>query len=96
MVEGLAFRRDGNPVVNAPAPLPGNIDEYPFINYEAFPMDRYSISYLAAPMYEKVISGIRFRTTRDCPYACPFCIIQPSEARGYDRRSFQMSAAARR
>ncbi len=42
-------------------------------------------------MYEKVIPGIRFRSTRDCPYACPFCIIQPSEARGYDRRSFQMS-----
>ena len=54
-------------------------------------MDRYSISYLAAPMYEKVISGIRFRTTRDCPYACPFCIIQPSVERGYDRRSFQMT-----
>ena len=90
-VEGLAFRKDDNIVVNLPAPLPGNIDEYPFIHYDAFPMDRYSISYLAAPMYEKVISGIRFRSTRDCPYACPFCIIQPSEARGYDRRSFQMS-----
>lgn len=90
-VEGLAFRRSGQIVVNPPAPLPGDIDEYPFIHYEAFPMDRYSISYLAAPMYEKVISGIRFRTTRDCPYACPFCIIQPSAARGYDRRSFQMS-----
>src|SRR5262249_3627841 len=88
-VPGLAFRKDGQPIVNPAAPLPGNLDEYPFMHYEAFPMDRYSISYLAAPMYEKVISGIRFRSTRDCPYACPFCIIQPSEVRGYDRRSFQ-------
>jgi radical SAM superfamily enzyme YgiQ (UPF0313 family) len=92
-VAGLAFRRDEKVIVNESAPLPGSLDEYPFMHYEAFPMERYSISYLAAPMYEKVISGIRFRSTRDCPYACPFCIIQPSEARGYDRRSFQMSPA---
>lgn len=90
-VGGLAFRKGGKIIVNPAAALPGNLDEYPFMYYEAFPMDRYSISYLAAPMYEKVIPGIRFRSTRDCPYACPFCIIQPSEARGYDRRSFQMS-----
>ncbi|PWT92876.1 MAG: hypothetical protein C5B54_02815 [Acidobacteria bacterium] len=90
-VNGLVFRKDGNVQVNPPASLPDNLDEYPYMHYEAFPMDRYSISYLAAPMYEKVIPGIRFRSTRDCPYACPFCIIQPSEARGYDRRSFQMT-----
>jgi radical SAM superfamily enzyme YgiQ (UPF0313 family) len=90
-VQGLAFRKNGQIVVNPPAALPSSISQYPFMNYDIFPMDRYSISYLAAPMYEKVIPGIRFRSTRDCPYACPFCIIQPSEARGYDRRSFQMS-----
>lgn len=92
-VGGLAYRKDGQIFVNSAAPLPDSLEEYPFMHYEAFPMDRYSISYLAAPMYEKVISGIRFRSTRDCPYACPFCIIQPSEVRGYDRRSFQMSPA---
>ena len=90
-VNGLAFRKDGKIVVNPPAALPEDLNEYPFMNYDAFPMDKYSISYLAAPMYEKVIPGIRFRSTRDCPYACPFCIIQPSEVRGYDRRSFQMT-----
>lgn len=91
-VPGLAFRgSDGAAVVNPPAPVPEDLDGYPYMNYEAFPMDRYSISYLAAPMYEKVIPGIRFRTTRDCPYGCPFCIIQPSEIRGYGRRSLQMS-----
>ena len=36
-VEGLAFRRDGSIVVNAAAPLPGDLDEYPFIHYDAFP-----------------------------------------------------------
>ena len=91
-VHGLAFRKDGQIIVNPPAALPEDLNEYPFMHYDAFPMDRYSISYLAAPMYEKVIPGIRFRSTRDCPYACPFCIIQPSEVRGYDRRSFQMTA----
>jgi radical SAM superfamily enzyme YgiQ (UPF0313 family) len=90
-VAGLAFRNGDDIYTNVPAALPANLDDYPFMHYEAFPMDRYSISYLAAPMYEKVISGIRFRSTRDCPYACPFCIIQPSEVRGYDRRSFQMN-----
>lgn len=90
-IAGLAFRQNGQVVLNEPAALPANLDEYPYMGYDAFPMDRYSISYLAAPMYEKVIPGIRFRSTRDCPYACPFCIIQPSDVRGYDRRSFQMS-----
>jgi anaerobic magnesium-protoporphyrin IX monomethyl ester cyclase len=91
-IPGLAYRKNGSPSLNPAAALPpNNLDGYPYMHYDAFPMDRYSISYLAAPMYEKVVPGIRFRSTRDCPYACPFCIIQPSEVRGYDRRSFQMS-----
>jgi len=42
-------------------------------------------------MHEKVIPGIRMRTTRDCPYGCPFCIIGSTPLRGYDKKWKLMS-----
>ncbi len=85
-VAGLAFRRNGSIMTTAaPTPL-ADLNSLPFQAYDMLPMDRYSISYLAAPRYEKVVPGIRMRTTRDCPYLCPFCIIGTSLYRGYDRR----------
>ena len=89
---GIAFRdADGKIVATDAASTMSSLDELPFMAYDLFPMDRYSIGYLDLPFHEKLVPGIRIRTTRDCPYGCPFCIIGSSKWRGYDRKWKAMS-----
>ena len=91
-VKGIAFRdADGKIVATDPAIIMSSLDRLPFMAYDLFPMDRYSIGYLDLPFHEKLVPGIRIRTTRDCPYACPFCIIGSSKWRGYNRKWKAMS-----
>ncbi len=91
-IKGIAFRdANGKIVATDSAKIMNSLDELPFMAYELFPMDRYSIGYLDLPFHEKLVPGIRMRTTRDCPYACPFCIIGSSKWRGYDRKWKAMS-----
>jgi len=91
-VKGIAFRdSDGKIVATDPVDITNSLDKLPFMAYDLFPMDRYSIGYLDLPFHEKLVPGIRIRTTRDCPYGCPFCIIGSSKWRGYDRKWKAMS-----
>lgn len=83
-VAGLAYRKDGGCVPTEAAKPLNDLNTLPFQAYDLLPMKRYTMSYLAAPRYEKIVPGIRMRTTRDCPYLCPFCIIGTSVYRGYD------------
>lgn len=86
-VPSIAWRGEGGlAVVNPDPPLAKTLDELPFMAYDLLPMERYTISYLDGPMHEHEVPGIRLRTTKDCPYACPFCIIGSGPGRGYDRR----------
>ncbi len=90
-VAGIAYR-DGEVVRSTPqAPPLDNLDSLPFMAYDLLPMERYTISYLAAPRYEVKIPGIMLRTTRDCPYQCAFCVIGSSPWRGYDHHWRGMS-----
>lgn len=94
-VGSIAYREEGKSVVTPDRPPDEGLDRLPFMAYDLLPMDRYTISYLDGPMHEHVIPGIRIRTTRDCPYACPFCIIGTGPGRGYDRRmKFQAAGRA--
>jgi len=90
-VRGIAYR-DGDKIrINPESSLITDMDSIPFMAYDLFPMEKYSISMIDAPLHEKVIPGICIRTTRDCPYGCPFCIIGSSPARGYDGKWRSMS-----
>ena len=91
----IAYREGGRVAVTPDRPLDKKLDHLPFMAYELLPMDRYTISYLDGPMHEHAIPGIRIRTTKDCPYACPFCIIGSGPGRGYDKRmKFQEAGRA--
>ncbi len=91
-VPGLAYRNEkGLPATTGdPRPLE-DLDRIPFMAYDLFPMERYTVGLLDAMMHEPRAPGICLRTTRDCPFACAFCIIGSSIYRGYDRRWRAMS-----
>jgi anaerobic magnesium-protoporphyrin IX monomethyl ester cyclase len=90
-INGIAYRKNGAPAATEPEMNFADLEKLPYMAYELFPMKKYTMSYFAAPMYERIIPGIRLRTTRDCPYGCPFCIIGTSIWRGYDRIWKKMS-----
>lgn len=90
-VKGLAYRDGGEIGTTEPAKPTTDLTALPFQAYDLLPMSRYTMSYLAAPRYEKIVPGVRMRTTRDCPYLCPFCIIGTSLYRGYDLKWRAMS-----
>jgi len=90
-VKGISYRSDMGIKNNGAADIMTDLDSLPFMAYDMLPMEKYSISFMDAPLHEKVLPGVRLRTTRDCPYGCPFCIIGSSDLRGYDRKWKKMS-----
>ncbi len=66
-IKGLAWRRDGEIVVNEGRPLIPNLDELPLPAHEQLPVHRYRIPMLRGP-YTFVV------TSRGCPAGCRFCI----------------------
>ncbi len=90
-IKGLAFRENGEIKLTEAANPIDNLDQLPFMNYSQFDVESYSVPIQVAPFYEKNFKGIRMRTTRDCPYGCPFCIIGSSIWRGYNKKWRAMS-----
>ena len=90
-VAGVAYRSGADVTVTELGESMRDLDALPFMAYDLLDPQNYTIGYLDAPMHEKIVPGIRMRTTRDCPYKCPFCIIGSSPARGYDGRWRAMS-----
>lgn len=66
-VQGLAWRRDGQIVVNADRPFIPNLDDLPLPMHHLLPLDKYRIPMLKGP-YTFVV------TSRGCPGGCRFCI----------------------
>jgi len=66
-VLGLAYRRNGEIVVNPDRPLVQNLDDLPLPLHHLLPLDKYRIPMVRGP-YAFVV------TSRGCPGACRFCI----------------------
>jgi radical SAM superfamily enzyme YgiQ (UPF0313 family) len=66
-VQGLAWRRDGQIVINADRPFIPNLDNLPLPMHHLLPLDKYRIPMLNGP-YAFVV------TSRGCPAGCRFCI----------------------
>lgn len=79
-VRGMAWRRDGEIVLNAPRPLIQNLDELPMPAYDLFPMDKYC-GYSVIPNYNEAV------TSRGCEGACHFCyewwLVDPRNPRDF-------------
>jgi anaerobic magnesium-protoporphyrin IX monomethyl ester cyclase len=66
-VQGLAWRRDGQIVVNADRPFIPSLDDLPLPMHHLLPLDKYRIPMLKGP-YTFIV------TSRGCPGGCRFCI----------------------
>lgn len=66
-IKGLAWRKNGEIVINADRPLISNLDDLPLPMHHLLPLDRYRAPMIKGP-YAFVV------TSRGCPAACCFCI----------------------
>ena len=74
-VAGIAFRRNGNVVVNPKQELISDLDSLPMPARHLFPMDKYTSLYST------------MGTSRGCPFACSFCSNNTALGRKYRFRS---------
>ena len=70
-IPGVAFKRGGAVVLNAPRPLIEDIDALPFPAWHLFPPDRYPFSPQGTMAKGYPLAAIT--TSRGCPFNCGFC-----------------------
>ncbi len=80
-IEGLAFRKDGNIVVNANPQLVKDLDSLPYADWDSLPMDKYWDSLTVSKKYGMLIA------TRGCPYSCTFCAASVTQGYAIRKRS---------
>lgn len=68
-IDGIAYRREGQIVINSPRKPIMNIDELPFPAYELIDMHYY----LEAARHIEGASFAPLLVSRGCPYKCRFC-----------------------
>ena len=77
-VEGITFRKNGQPIQNQTRPYIQNLDELPYPAYKHFPLDKYR---LFGKLFFPVI------TSRGCPFQCSFCTTSRTLGKQYRARS---------
>jgi len=77
-VEGITFRKNGQPIQNQTRPYIQNLDELPYPAYKHFPLDKYR---LFGKLFFFVI------TSRGCPFQCSFCTTSRILGKQYRARS---------
>jgi len=60
-IKGLSFRKKNGEVVNNPARISGNINEFPMLDYDLY------------DNYFRKKTAVQYMTSRGCPFDCRFC-----------------------
>jgi len=77
-IKGLIWRQKEEIIENEDRELIKNLDNLPFPDYYAFPIERYSCF---------LIKALPLMTSRGCPYGCNYCSVRLSMGRGFRPRS---------
>lgn len=85
---GIAYRVNGQLVVNEPRPPIENLDELPLPARDLIDMDRYLDTWRESSGY----SSLTISTTRGCPYGCDWCR-DAVHGQGFRQRSPESVAA---
>jgi anaerobic magnesium-protoporphyrin IX monomethyl ester cyclase len=85
-IKGIAYRQDGNVIVNPPRPFIENLDELPYPAYHLVDKEQYlsnkKIGYRS--FQDRAISMI---TSRGCPFNCCFCAVHLHMGQGFRAHS---------
>ena len=85
-IKGIAYRQDGEIIVNARRPFLVNLDELPYPAYDLVDMEQYlspsKIGYRS--FQDRAISMI---TSRGCPFNCCFCAVHLHMGQGFRAHS---------
>ena len=85
-IKGIAYRKNGNILVNPPRPFLENLDELPYPAYHLVDMEKYlgpkKIGYRS--FQDRAISMI---TSRGCPFNCCFCAVHLHMGQGFRAHS---------
>ena len=85
-IKGIAYRQDGNVVVNQPRPFIENLDDLPYPAYHLVDMEQYlsnkKIGYRS--FQDRALSMI---TSRGCPFNCCFCAVHLHMGQGFRAHS---------
>ncbi|MDY6825323.1 MAG: cobalamin-dependent protein, partial [Thermodesulfobacteriota bacterium] len=72
-IDGLAFRKDGSPVVNPRRNWIKDLDAIPFPARDLLPMERYFAAKVPMGLHWRKIRNTPIVSSRGCPHRCPFC-----------------------
>ena len=72
-VPGLFWRKDGNVVVNPPAPLVDDLDSIPFPAHDLYKIEKYTNLQPLTDGLDKHARSYTIITSRGCPYHCTYC-----------------------
>ncbi len=72
-VPGLFWRKDGNVVVNPPAPLVEDLDSIPFPAHDLYKIEKYTNLQPLTDGLDKHARSYTIITSRGCPYHCTYC-----------------------
>ena len=85
-IQGIAYRQNGEVIVNPPRPFIENLDELPYPAYDLVDMEQYlepkKIGYRS--FQDRAISMI---TSRGCPFNCCFCAVHLHMGQGFRAHS---------
>jgi anaerobic magnesium-protoporphyrin IX monomethyl ester cyclase len=74
-VDGLAWRRGDEVVVNRPRPLLRDFDRFPYADRQSLPIDYIESLPLDVPAVLSLDKFCTIQTSRGCPYTCIYCDI---------------------
>ncbi len=85
-IKGIAYRQNGNVIVNSARPFLVNLDELPYPAYDLVDMEKYlgpsKIGYRS--FQDRAISMV---TSRGCPFNCCFCAVHLHMGQGFRAHS---------
>jgi anaerobic magnesium-protoporphyrin IX monomethyl ester cyclase len=66
-IKGIAWRKDGEILLNFPRPFVADLDDLPIPMHELLPLQKYRMPYIKGPFTFML-------TSRGCPAGCTYCI----------------------
>ncbi len=86
-IKGIAYRQNGEVIVNPRRPFLENLDELPYPAYDLVDMEQYLSPKIGYRSFQN--RAISMITSRGCPFNCCFCAVHLHMGKGFRAHSAQ-------